>query len=76
MVPPLVRLLTGLVTVDGGRGPLAPDAVRLLTSVWRREERCLPYLLSVLKLEGPLAQQPARLLLARLAAIADICQHR
>ncbi|XP_043218348.1 focadhesin-like [Amphibalanus amphitrite] len=75
VVPPLVRLLTGLVTSDGGRGPLAADAVRLLAAVWRREERCLPYLLSVLKMEGPLSAQSSRLLLARLAAIADICTH-
>ncbi|XP_037079427.1 focadhesin-like [Pollicipes pollicipes] len=44
LVPRIVRLLTGLVSAGG---LLAPEAVRLLTALWRREARCLPYLLDL-----------------------------
>ena len=64
----------------GEAGPLRPVSLRLVTALWRRQDRCFPYLQRMLQAPGTatvsLETGLNEGLVAKAACIRDICIER
>ena len=77
-MPPILRTLQALMTSPG----LRPLATRLMTSLWRLQDRCFPQLLRAIgedESKSPSsakssASLPLEMLLAKAAAVREICR--
>lgn len=77
-VPPILKTIQAFMMSPR----LRPLAIRLITSLWQRQDRCFPHLLKAIGEEiqasapGFSPSLAAEVLLARAAAVKEICQHR